>query len=100
MKALIVLLMLMAVASAAVANNVTISWDDPNPPGTVDHYDIYINDALSGSSLGTTSYVIDLPSGQRYFTYVVAVSPEGLKADPSEVLEFYTLQVMMNLRLN
>ena len=83
----------------AMANTVNFTWDDPNPAGTVDHYDLYIDDVLN-QSVNVTSASVDLPAGTNYTAYVEAVGTSGLRSLPSDPLSFYTLQIIMNLRLN
>ena len=93
------LVLLLAFASIANANPVKFAWDDPNPAGTVVSYNVYVDGSVIATST-TTSAEVDLSAGSNYSAYVTGVGPEGLESGPSNTVDFYVLEIMMNLRLN
>ena len=99
MTKLLIVLMSIIMASIANANPVNFAWDDPNSAATVVSYNVYVDGTVATTSTTTTAQV-DLAPGSNYSAYVTAIGPEGLESGPSNTVEFYVLEIMMNLRLN
>lgn len=78
-----------------------LTWDDPNPPGTVKEFHVFrIENGATNLIITVTNNITPIPFliGTNRLT-VTAIGHSGLSSEFSEPLEFYILAPVTNVQL-
>ena len=93
-----------------VVNATLVTWDDPNPAGTVDEYRVYncvtepcnLTTAVQVATVpvGTLTWPISLPAAGENYIFVTAFNAaNSLETPESNVLGLDVLTSVINLRI-
>lgn len=84
----------------------TVTWDDPNPQGTIAHYLVYEKVVTGGTTTWkpiwkvVASKEFNLPTKNVSTTYTVtAVNTSGIEGPRSNELTIHPPQALQNLRI-